>query len=66
VNDDLYDPKEHSIVTAASCTTNCLAPLAKALHRYLSGQLNQKNKELTKLNKLDDIASSIGYSCRKA
>lgn len=40
--------------------------LAKALHRYLSGQLNQKNKELTKLNKLDDIASSIGYSCRKA
>lgn len=40
--------------------------LAKALHRYLSGQLNNKNKELTKLNKLDDIALSIGYNCRKS
>jgi hypothetical protein len=40
--------------------------LAKALHRYLSGQLSNRNKELTKLNKLDDIALSIGYSCRKS
>lgn len=27
VNDHLYDAKQHSIVTAASCTTNCLAPI---------------------------------------
>lgn len=40
--------------------------LAKALHRYLSGQLNQKNKEFCKLNKLDDIALAIGYVCRKS
>jgi len=40
--------------------------LAKALHRYLSGQLNQMKKELTKLNKLDDVASAIGYICRKS
>ena len=32
VNDDLYDPTEHSVVTAASCTTNCLAPVFKVLH----------------------------------
>ncbi len=32
VNDDLYDPERHHIVTAASCTTNCLAPVVKALH----------------------------------
>ena len=31
VNDDLYNPSEHNIVTAASCTTNCLAPIVKVL-----------------------------------
>lgn len=39
--------------------------LAKALHRYLSGQISQKNKDFCKLNKLEDIAASIGYYCRK-
>jgi glyceraldehyde 3-phosphate dehydrogenase len=32
VNDDRYDPAEHDIVTAASCTTNCLAPVVKVIH----------------------------------
>ncbi len=32
VNDDLYDPVQHNVVTAASCTTNCLAPVVKVLH----------------------------------
>ncbi len=31
-NDHLYDPSIHRIVTAASCTTNCLAPIVKVLH----------------------------------
>ncbi len=32
VNDDRYEPAVHDIVTAASCTTNCLAPIVKVLH----------------------------------
>ncbi|MBS9403936.1 ArsJ-associated glyceraldehyde-3-phosphate dehydrogenase [Halomonas sp. TRM85114] len=32
VNDDKYDPEAHRIVTAASCTTNCLAPAVKVIH----------------------------------
>jgi len=35
VNDHLYDPQQHPIVTAASCTTNCLAPVVKVIHEQL-------------------------------
>ncbi len=31
VNDDLYDSEQHDLITAASCTTNCLAPVVKVL-----------------------------------
>jgi glyceraldehyde 3-phosphate dehydrogenase len=34
-NDHLYDPAVHRIVTAASCTTNCLAPVVKVLHESI-------------------------------
>jgi len=33
VNEDKYDPKQHNIISNASCTTNCIAPVVKVLHQ---------------------------------
>lgn len=35
INDHLYNPSEHHLLTAASCTTNCLAPVVKVIHEGL-------------------------------
>ncbi|MBD2392871.1 ArsJ-associated glyceraldehyde-3-phosphate dehydrogenase [Cyanobacterium aponinum FACHB-4101] len=35
VNDHLYNPEKHHLLTAASCTTNCLAPVVKVIHEGL-------------------------------
>ncbi|BBK44687.1 glyceraldehyde-3-phosphate dehydrogenase [Allostella vacuolata] len=35
VNDDRYDPARHRLLTAASCTTNCLAPVVKVIHEQI-------------------------------
>jgi glyceraldehyde 3-phosphate dehydrogenase len=35
VNDHLYDPTSHRLLTAASCTTNCLAPVVKVVHEQI-------------------------------
>ena len=41
INDHLYNPVNHNIVTAASCTTNCLAPLVKVVHEKIGIQHGQ-------------------------
>ena len=38
INDDQYDPTIHNILTAASCTTNCLAPVVKVMHEKIGIQ----------------------------
>ncbi len=38
VNHDLYDPAQHHLITAASCTTNCLAPVVKVIHEAIGIQ----------------------------
>jgi len=35
INDGLYDPDRHDLLTAASCTTNCLAPVVKVIHEAI-------------------------------
>ncbi len=35
VNSNTYNPDQHHIITAASCTTNCLAPVVKVIHEHL-------------------------------
>ncbi len=35
INDHLYDPAQHHLLTAASCTTNCLAPVVKVMHEKI-------------------------------
>ncbi len=45
-NDDLYDPAANHIVTAASCTTNCLAPVVKVLH----GQIGIERGAITTIH----------------
>src|SRR3954463_16294367 len=37
VNDDRYDPEQHAIISNASCTTNCVAPMAKVLDESFGG-----------------------------
>jgi glyceraldehyde 3-phosphate dehydrogenase len=41
VNDGLYEPSKHKLLTAASCTTNCLAPVVKVIHEAIGIQHGQ-------------------------
>jgi glyceraldehyde 3-phosphate dehydrogenase len=41
INDHLYEPKNHRLLTAASCTTNCLAPVVKVVHEHIGIERGQ-------------------------
>jgi glyceraldehyde 3-phosphate dehydrogenase len=53
---EIYDPEEHHIITNASCTTNCLAPVAKVLHETVGirhGQITTVHAYTADQNLLD-------------
>ncbi|WP_404399657.1 ArsJ-associated glyceraldehyde-3-phosphate dehydrogenase [Idiomarina seosinensis] len=55
VNDHLYDPQKHKIVTAASCTTNCLAPVVKVLQE----KIGIKHGSITTIHDLTNTQSIL-------
>ncbi len=55
VNQHLFDPAKHRIVTAASCTTNCLAPVVKVIHE----KLGIKHGAITTIHDLTNTQSIL-------
>jgi len=55
VNDHLFDPLQHRIVTAASCTTNCLAPVVKVLQE----KIGIKHGSITTIHDLTNTQSIL-------
>lgn len=55
VNDHRFDPATHRIVTAASCTTNCLAPIVKVIH----GSLGIRHGSITTVHDLTNTQSIL-------
>jgi len=55
VNHQLFDPAKHPIVTAASCTTNCLAPVVKVIHE----KLGIKHGSITTIHNLTNTQSIL-------
>jgi glyceraldehyde 3-phosphate dehydrogenase len=55
VNHELYDPAVHDIVTAASCTTNCLAPVVKVLHE----EIGIRHGSITTLHDMTNTQSVV-------
>ena len=56
VNENLYDPAKHNIISNASCTTNCLAPMVKVLHQtfgIVKGQMTTIHSYTNDQNVLD-------------
>ncbi|RYD85193.1 MAG: ArsJ-associated glyceraldehyde-3-phosphate dehydrogenase [Verrucomicrobiaceae bacterium] len=55
VNDDLYDPAQHHLLTAASCTTNCLAPVVKVIH----GKIGIRHGMITTIHDMTNTQSIL-------
>src|ERR1051326_5345695 len=68
VNEDKYDPAKHNIVSNASCTTNCLAPVAKVVHdtfKIQSGTMTTVHS-YTNSQKLQDLGAKDVRDARAA
>ena len=62
VNDDSYDPARHHLLTAASCTTNCLAPVVKIIHENFTirhGQMTTIHDPTTSNVVIDSPVSDL-------
>ena len=55
VNHERYDPAHHQIVTAASCTTNCIAPVVKVIHE----QLGIEHGSITSIHNITNTQSIL-------
>ena len=55
VNEQVFDPAKHRIVTAASCTTNCIAPVVKVIHE----QLGIENASFTTIHNLTNTQTIL-------
>jgi glyceraldehyde 3-phosphate dehydrogenase len=55
VNDHLYEPEQHHILTAASCTTNCLAPVVKVMHE----QVGIKHGTMTTIHNITNTQTIV-------
>ncbi len=65
VNDHLYEPERHDIVTAASCTTNCLAPVVKVIHEGI-GILHGSMTTLHDLTNTQNVVDAPHKDLRRA
>ena len=62
INQEKYDPKNHHVISNASCTTNCLAPIAKVLQEkfgILSGLMTKIHSYTADQNLLDSAHKDI-------
>ena len=60
VNDEQYNPKQHRLVTAASCTTNCIAPVISVLHQ----QFSIEHGSITTIHDITNTQSVLDSSTR--
>ena len=67
-NDDLYDPSSHNIISNASCTTNCLAPIAAVLSRSVGIEQGMMTTihAVTNDQHLSDVSHTDPYRARSA